>query len=296
MKHQPTISDVPFLWASQHPLLSQGGQRLHLGDFIFQDPPKKHTALAKKTTTSENGCSGNGQFLWVCWGFMLNFSGNMGTIFMKHQNDSECETIDYEDAATTTCLEKRWHPWHPLIPVLLCCSAQTDWVQILQHSCQSDTILSMSPIDHPIYEDSWHICSYSKLCTAKYSKPLTLDHQYSIDWSHRSQLHDLPLHMVSSSMELNLFQNDPISWNSRSKALDHFGIILSLNPSFSNSASLCESGVFRKISREPCRADQRCNVGKHGQHHSGHHIRYPGNLGSLLNGQKSGKYKLFSYY
>lgn len=96
--------------------------------------------------------------------------------------------------------------------------------------------------------------------------------------------------------ELNLFQNVSISWNSRSKALAHFGIILSLNPSFSNSASLCESGVFRKISREPCRADQRCNVGKDRQHHSGHHIRYPGNLGSLLNSQKSGKYKLFGYY
>lgn len=158
MKHQRIISDVPFLWASQHPLLSQGGQRLHLGmgDFTFQDP-QKNTELWQRETKSENGRK------WMFWKSiilvsLLRFHVQFQQKHGNHIHEtSECETIDSEDAATTTCLEKSWHPWHPLIPVLRRCSAPTVWVQILQHSCQSDTIPSMSPIDHPIYEDSWHM-------------------------------------------------------------------------------------------------------------------------------------------
>ena len=53
--------DVLFLWASQHPLLSQGGQRLHLA----WDLARKHK------TKSENGCS-----LWkriCCFLSLLRF-------------------------------------------------------------------------------------------------------------------------------------------------------------------------------------------------------------------------------
>ncbi len=189
---------------------------------------RKHRALARNLKMDIMDVPfGKGYvFFWVCWGFMFNLNRIKWESYSWHIRmwSYRLRRCGHNDMSWKT-LTSLTFP-HPGVAVLLSKNSLGP---------DSPTFISVSydpkPVpncDHPIYGGFLVIPVTS----------FNLDHQYSIDWSYRpavisvisqysywSQLHDLPLHMVSSSTELNLFQNVSISRNSGPKALDHFGMI-----------------------------------------------------------------------